>query len=197
MSKNGELVLSELKKISIKYIVISLVLSILIPLCFCLLSTYNFDVKFSCNKREDLCKIERTNFVGMKASKEIPQLDILEAQRNINKKFPAGLNHSIVLKMRSGKDITIYDMNTRFSRPIEDMDEKAEQINLYLNSKQTGYNFHHLNNFGFHSILTKALLLLVWNLLIFFCLIPLILGEKFSLKWVNSIKKFVFKNEKI
>ena len=138
MSKNGELVLSELKKISIKYIVISLVLSILIPLCFCLLSTYNFDVKFSCNKREDLCKIERTNFVGMKASKEIPQLDILEAQRNINKKFPAGLNHSIVLKMRSGKDITIYDMNTRFSRPIEDMDGNVVKTLFVTNFTSNG-----------------------------------------------------------
>lgn len=197
MSKNGELVLSQLKKISIKYIVVSLVLSILIPLCFCLSTTYKFDVKFSCNKSANLCKIERTNFVGMKASKEIPQLDILEAQRNINEKFPAGLNHSIVLKMKNGKDITLYDINTRFSKPIEDMDEKAEQINLYLDSKQTGYNFHHLNNFGFHSILTKTLLILVLDLLIFFGLIPLILGEDFNLKWVNSIKKFVYKNEKV
>lgn len=189
--------------LSKKYIALAVVLAVLVPCVCAWFWTYNFDVKLSCDRSKNLCQIERFNLANQKVVQKIAQTDILNAQRSINLPFlsakqapVAGANHSIILRLKNGKGIKIYDINTRFSQPIEDMNEKANQINSYLKGGQNGYSFHHINRYGLSSIALKLFFIFLLSLIGFFFLVPSVFEIILAMKPENVIGKFIFKSEK-
>lgn len=205
MALHGTVKYSDMKEIVValskKYIALAVVLAVLVP-CICAwFWTYNFDVKLSCDKSKNLCKIERVNFANQKSIQEIAQTDILNAQRSINLPFlsdkhapVAGANHSIILRLKNGKAVKVYDINTRYSQPIEDMNERANQINSYLEGSQNGYSFHHINRYGLSSIALKLFFIFLLSLIGFFFLVPSIFEIILAMNPDNIIGKFIFKS---
>lgn len=207
MALHGTVKYSDMKELVValskKYIALAVVLAVLVPCVCAWFWTYNFDVKLSCDRSKNLCQIERFNLANQKVVQKIAQTDILNAQRSINLPFlsakqapVAGANHSIILRLKNGKGIKIYDINTRFSQPIEDMNEKANQINSYLKGGQNGYSFHHINRYGLSSIALKLFFIFLLSLIGFFFLVPSVFEIILAMKPENVIGKFIFKSEK-
>ncbi len=206
MALHGTVKYSDMKELVValskKYIALAVVLAVLVPCVCAWFWTYNFDVKLSCDRSKNLCQIERVNLANQKVVQKIAQTDILNAQRSINLPFlsdkqapVAGANHSIILRLKNGKGIKIYDINTRFSQPIEDMNEKANQINSYLEGGQNGYSFHHINRYGLSSIALKLFFIFLLSLIGFFFLVPSVFEIILAMKPENVIGKFIFKSE--
>lgn len=140
------------KYLSVGYIVLSTVITALVPLFYLWNKTFDYDVKFSCNREKDICSIEKTNFVKIKKSSILKQSEIINAQR-----FDKNdTSHSIILKTQKKNDIALYEIRTKFPLPIEDLNIKANEINTYLSNSQKGYAFHHYNGFGFKSLMPRA-----------------------------------------
>ena len=108
MALHGTVKYSDMREVLVslswKYVVLSVLGAVLVPFLCAWLWTYNFDVKFSCEKSKNLCQIERVNFANKKVVKNISQTDILNVQRNIDLPFlsdkqapVAGANHSVVV----------------------------------------------------------------------------------------------------
>ena len=207
MALHGTVKYSDMKELVValskKYIALAVVLAGLVPCVCAWFWTYNFDVKLSCDRSKNLCQIKRVNLANQKVVQKIAQTDILNAQRSINLPFlsdkqapVAGANHSIILRLKNGKGIKIYDINTRFSQPIEDMNEKANQINSYLEGGQNGYSFHHINRYGLSSIALKLFFIFLLSLIGFFFLVPSVFEIILAMNPENVIGKFIFKSEK-
>lgn len=207
MALHGTVKYSDMREVLVslswKYVVLSVLGAMLVPFICAWFWTYNFDVKLSCDRAKNLCQIERVNFANQKIVQKIAQTDILNTQRSINLPFlsdkqspVAGANHSIILRLKNGKGIKIYDINTRFSQPIEDMNEKANQINSYLEGGQNGYSFHHINRYGLSSIALKLFFIFLLSMIGFFFLVPSVFEIILAMKPENVIGKFIFKSEK-
>lgn len=188
--------------LSKKYIAFAIVLAIFVPCIFAWFWTYNFDVKLSCDKSKNLCQIEKVNLANQKTVQKIAQTDILNVQRNINLPFladkqtpVAGANHSIIIRLKNGKAVKVYDINTRYSQPIEDMNEKANQMNSYLVGSQNGYSFHHVNRYGLSSIALKLVFIFLLSLIVVFFLLPSIFEIVLAMNPDNIIGKFIFKSK--
>lgn len=208
MALHGTVKYSDMREVLVslswKYVVLSVLGAVLVPFLCAWFWTYNFDVKFSCEKSKNLCQIERVNFANKKVVKNISQTDILNVQRNIDLPFlsdkqapVAGANHSVVVRLKDGKAIKIYDINTRFSQPIEDMNEKANQINSYLQGSQNGYSFHHINRYGLSSVGLKLFFIFLLSLVGFFFLIPSVFEIVLAMNPNNLIGNFIFKTKKM
>lgn len=141
-----------LKYLSISYILLTVLITVLVPLSYIWNKTFDYDVKFSCNRSKNICIIEKTNFAKSKKQTEIKQTEIVEAQRFDKNEA----THSIVLNTENSKNILLYEIRTKFPMPIEDLNIKTNEINTYLSNSQKGYAFHHYNGFGFKSLVPRA-----------------------------------------
>lgn len=140
------------KCLSISYIVLTIIITALVPLSYVWNKTFDYDVKFSCNRSENVCTIEKTNFAKSKKLTKIKQTEIIEAQQFDKNKA----THSIILNTKNDKNTPLYEIRTKFPMPVEDLNVKTNEINTYLSNNQKGYAFHHYNGFGFKSLLPRA-----------------------------------------
>lgn len=140
------------KYLSISYIVLTIVITALVPLSYIWNKTFDYDVKFSCNRGKNVCTIEKTNFAKSSKTMKLKQAEIIEAQRFDKNEA----THSIILNTKNGKNVSLYEIRTKFPMPVEDLNIKTNEINTYLSNNQKGYAFHHYNGFGFKSLVPRA-----------------------------------------
>ena len=75
MALHGTVKYSDMREVLVslswKYVVLSVLGAMLVPFICAWFWTYNFDVKFSCEKSKNLCQIERVNFANQKVVRQI------------------------------------------------------------------------------------------------------------------------------
>lgn len=130
-----------------KYIILGFVLTILANLIYIWNYTYNFNVKFSCSRKENICTLKKTNFYSNKLTIKIPQSNIIEAepkQSNTKNTF----NLQVKDESKGFKNIELYKIDNKGQIAvfaIQDLKKRTEQVNSYLRGKDEGYGFHYIN----------------------------------------------------
>lgn len=195
-----------------KYIILGFVLTILTNLIYIWNYTYNFNVKFSCSRKENICTLKKTNFYSNNLTIKIPQSSIIKAE-------PKQSNTNIIIRGKSSasrqtrvantfnlqvkdeskdfKNIELYKIDNKgqiAAFAIQDLKKRTEQLNSYLRGKDEGYGFHYLNTGA--NIWENLILLSLLALGIIFAGFPILilLINKGNLKKNDNLSfaKFVF-----